>query len=228
MLNLFLHKYVWNICRWTLSNKHGPRLLPDFIIWVRRRMSYMYNIQTLLTLREHMGSPPMFWNCPCLFISEVFCVDFFSFFFVIALCFVPNVAPLCWVCLFPNVAPLCWVCLFPNVAPLCWVCLFPNVAPLCCLFVITRFPIHDFVTRLTWRVPLVEQDLLTLSEHLRLPPVFSGVRVARSFVLCVCFVDRCLSFCTVSFGNCVVCSSLIYGIWLPLWYLQALLVFSVS
>ena len=183
---------------------HGPRLLPDFIIWVRRRVSYMYNIQTLLTLREHMGSPPMFWNCPCLFISVVFCVDFFSFFFVIALCFVPN------------------------VAPLCWVCLFPNVAPLCCLFVITRFPIHDFVTRLTWRVPLVEQDLLTLSEHLRLPPVFSGVRVARSFVLCVCFVDRCLSFCTVSFGNCVVCSSLIYGIWLPLWYLQALLVFSVS
>ena len=194
MLNLFLHKYVWNICRWTLSNKHGPRLLPDFIIWVRRRVSYMYNIQTLLTLREHMGSPPMFWNCPCLFISVVFCVDLFSFFFVIALCFVPNVAPLCLVC----------------------------------LFVITRFPIHDFVTRLTWRVPLVEQDLLTLSEHLRLPPVFSGVRVARSFVLCVCFVDRCLSFCTVSFGNCVVCSSLIYGIWLALWYLQALLVFNVS
>ena len=79
MLNLFLHKYVWNICRWTLSNKHGPRLLPDFIIWVRRRVSYMYNIQTLLTLREHMGSPPMFWNCPCLFISVVFCVFFFFF-----------------------------------------------------------------------------------------------------------------------------------------------------
>jgi len=26
-------------------------------------------------------------------------------------------------------------------------------------------------------------------------PVFSGVRVTRSLVLCVCFVDRCLSFC---------------------------------
>jgi hypothetical protein len=25
-------------------------------------------------------------------------------------------------------------------------------------------------------------------------PVFSGVRVTRSLVLCVCFVDRCLSF----------------------------------
>jgi len=40
-------------------------------------------------------------------------------------------------------------------------------------------------------VPLVEQELLTLSEHLCPPPVFSGVRVFRSLVL---FVDRCLSF----------------------------------
>ena len=31
----------------------------------------------------------------------------------------------------------------------------------------------------------------TLSEHLSSPPAFSGVRVARSLVLCV---DRCLSF----------------------------------
>ena len=38
-------------------------------------------------------------------------------------------------------------------------------------------------------------------------PCFSEVRVARSLVLCVCFVDRCLSFCTFSFGHCVVCPS---------------------
>jgi hypothetical protein len=44
----------------------------------------------------------------------------------------------------------------------------------------------------------------------------------RSLVLCVCFVDRSLSFCVFSFGHCVVCSS-IYGFWLPLWYLQTLL-----
>ena len=37
----------------------------------------------------------------------------------------------------------------------------------------------------------MEQELLTLSEHLCPPPVFSGVRVSRSLVL---FVDRCLSF----------------------------------
>jgi len=54
-------------------------------------------------------------------------------------------------------------------------------------------------------------------------PVFSGVRVTWSLVLYVCFVDRCLSFCTFSFGHCVVCSSSIYGFWLSLWYLQTLL-----
>jgi hypothetical protein len=84
------------------------------------------------------------------------------------------------------------------------------------------------VTRLTRRVPLVEQELLTLPEHLSSPPVFSGVRVTRSLVLYVCFVDRCLSFCTFSFGHCVVCSSSIYGFWLPLWYLQTLLVICVT
>ena len=38
-------------------------------------------------------------------------------------------------------------------------------------------------------------------------PIFSGIRVTRSLVVCVCFVDRCLSFCTFCFGHCVVCSS---------------------
>jgi hypothetical protein len=53
------------------------------------------------------------------------------------------------------------------------------------------------VIRLTRRVSLVGQELLTLSEH-------RGVRVTRSSVLCVCFIDRCLSFCTFSFGHCVL------------------------
>jgi len=67
---------------------------------------------------------------------------------------------------------------------------------------------------LTRGVPLMEQELPTLPEHLCSPPVFSGVRVTRSLVLYVCFVYRCLSFCTFSFGHCVVCSSSIYGFWL--------------
>ena len=83
--------------------------------------------------------------------------------------------------------------------------------------------ITEFVPRLTRWLPLVEQELLTLPEHLSSLPVFSGVRVTRSLVLYVCFVDRCLSFCTFSFGHCVVCSSSIYRFSLPLWYLQTLL-----
>ena len=67
--------------------------------------------------------------------------------------------------------------------------------------------IIGFVIRLTRLVPLVEQELSVLSEHMSSSPVCSGVCVTRSLVLCVCFVDRCLSFCPFSFDHCVVCSS---------------------
>ena len=70
--------------------------------------------------------------------------------------------------------------------------------------------ITGFVTRLTRRVPLVEQELLILPEHLSSPPVFSAIRVARSLVWYVCFVDRRLSFCTFS-----LLSMLLYVL---LWY----------
>jgi hypothetical protein len=44
---------------------------------------------------------------------------------------------------------------------------------------------------------------------------------------CPCGIFKLfLSFCPFSFGHCVVCSSSIYGFWLPLWYLQTLLVLS--
>ena len=64
------------------------------------------------------------------------------------------------------------------------------------------------VTRLTRPVPLVEQEVLTLPEHPSSPSVLSGVRVSRSLVLCVCFVDRCLSF--VLFLFAIVLSVLRY------------------
>ena len=47
--------------------------------------------------------------------------------------------------------------------------------------------VTGFVTRLTWRVPLVRQELLILLEYLSSLPVFSGVHVSRSLVLCVLF-----------------------------------------
>jgi hypothetical protein len=92
---------------------------------------------------------------------------------------------------------------------------------------ISRFFPHSwlvttFVTLLTRRVPLVKQELCTLPEHLSSPLVFSGVLVTRFLVLCAFFLDRCLSFCPFSFDHCVVCTSSIYGFWLPLWYLQTL------
>ena len=36
----------------------------------------------------------------------------------------------------------------------------------------------------------------------------------------LCFVDHWLSFSLFSFGHCVVCTSSIYGFWLPVWYLH--------
>ena len=58
------------------------------------------------------------------------------------------------------------------------------------------WPITGFVIRSTRRVPLVEQEQLTFPEHQSSVPVFSAACVMRSLVLCVCFVDHCLSFCS--------------------------------
>ena len=44
-----------------------------------------------------------------------------------------------------------------------------------------------FVTRVTLRVPLVEQELLPHPKHLRSPPIFSVVCVTRSLVFSVLF-----------------------------------------
>ena len=67
------------------------------------------------------------------------------------------------------------------------------------------------------QVPLV----LPIAVHLSSLPVLSRVRVTRSLVLWVCFVDQ--TTCPFSLGHCVVCSS-ICEFWLHLWYLQTLLV----
>ena len=55
---------------------------------------------------------------------------------------------------------------------------------------------------------LVEQELFTRPEHLNSSPVFSGICATRSLVLCVCFVDRCLSFCPFLFA--IVLSVLLF------------------
>ena len=64
--------------------------------------------------------------------------------------------------------------------------------------------ITGFLTTLTRRYSLVVQELFNLPEHLSSPPIFSGVHVTRSVVLCVCFVDRCLYFCPFWVSHCVL------------------------
>jgi hypothetical protein len=75
------------------------------------------------------------------------------------------------------------------------------------------------------------QELLTILEHLSLPPVFSFLcSVCRSCLYfffwplcCLSFFDwRLLITSLVSFSHCVVCPSLIDVFWLPLWYLLAI------
>jgi hypothetical protein len=61
--------------------------------------------------------------------------------------------------------------------------------------------ITEFVTRLTRRVSPVEQELHTLPEHMSSPPIFSGVRVTKSLVLYVCFLDRICPFVLFLLAN---------------------------
>jgi hypothetical protein len=84
----------------------------------------------------------------------------------------------------------------------------------------TSWHITWFVTRLTRWVSLVEQELLTLPEHLSSSLVFSGVHVTRSIgfidrclsFIYVCFVDCCLSFCTFFFWS--LCCLFFFNIWI--------------
>jgi len=69
---------------------------------------------------------------------------------------------------------------------------------------------HGFVTRVTRQTPEFTGFFLWF---VLLDPQFSVS----------CFVDRCLSFCSFSFGHCVICLSSICRIWIPIWYLQTLL-----
>ena len=63
-----------------------------------------------------------------------------------------------------------------------------------CIYMINLFTTACITyIKLTRRVPPVEQKLLTLPKF---TTSFRWVRVTWSLVLCVCFVDRCLSFCT--------------------------------
>ena len=76
-----------------------------------------------------------------------------------------------------------------------------------------------------WRLPVLNTFNTVFGEcHLpsgapEFTPIFSRDRVTRSLVLCVCFVDRCLSFCT--FLCCLFFFDLrilITSLWYLLWF----------
>ena len=65
----------------------------------------------------------------------------------------------------------------------------------------------------TWEVPLVET--ITLSKHPSSSPVYSGVRVAQSLVLCVVLCRSLIVICPFSFGHCTIRPPfLVCGFWL--------------
>ena len=69
-----------------------------------------------------------------------------------------------------------------------------------------------FVTRVTRRVPHVEQELLSISQgNTSSLPLFVGFALLDVQFSVQCFIDRCLSFRPLSFGYCIVCLSSIYG-----------------
>ena len=86
--------------------------------------------------------------------------------------------------------------------------------------------ITGFVTRLTRRVLLVGQELLTISEHMSSPPVFSGIRSCYSVFSFMCKFCRSL-FVLLSYFFWPLCCLFFFDIRIlitSLWYLQTLLV----
>ena len=86
-----------------------------------------------------------------------------------------------------------------------------RISPQICSTCRKHIPVNS---RVTWRVSLVEHELLTLLGHLS-SPGFSRVVLPDILFSLWCFVDRCLSFYPFTFDHCVICPSSIYGLPLP-------------
>jgi hypothetical protein len=80
---------------------------------------------------------------------------------------------------------------------------------------------HRVVTKVTRRVPLVEQELISLPEHLSLHPAFSGVRLTRSIFGFMCNVLWIIVCPFLIWPLCCLCV-LWLGFAFPLWHLQTL------
>ena len=85
-----------------------------------------------------------------------------------------------------------------------------------------------FETKVTRRIPLVDQKLLTLLGQL-MSTFFVAFLLLNITFFYVVFVDQHLSFCPISLGHYIfVILWLIYVFWLPLWYLQTFIIWHVE
>jgi hypothetical protein len=69
-----------------------------------------------------------------------------------------------------------------------------------------NFSDSEYLSWLPWK-PAFATNILQHFPSFLMTTVLIGACVTRYLVLCVCFVDLCLSFCTFSIGYCVVWSS---------------------
>jgi hypothetical protein len=93
----------------------------------------------------------------------------------------------------------------------------PSRVTLICCFTLLLYHVKiitGFITRITQRLPHMEQKLLTLPKHLGSPPVFSEVHVARSLIFYIMLFDL-LSFSlwTVGWLSFFVLRLLITSLW---------------
>jgi hypothetical protein len=109
------------------------------------------------------------------------------------------------------------LCRFPCPIGPSFACMLCQSFPRSCL-------ITGFVIRVTRRFPLVEQELLILPEHLRYPKVFSGVRVARSLVLCGVFCRSMFILLSFFFWPLCFLSFFDLRLLITLWNLQTFLI----
>jgi len=130
-------------------------------IWITRRPSYK---QEPLTLREHLGLPPVFGGVRVANLLLVFCVVFFVL-FVFVLC--PR---------YPNVVVFSGT-IFHS---------FISINKLCLLSCRSTITVKTW--QLIWvtrRVSYKTQELLNRCEHLSWLPFFWRVRIAHHFRFCV-------------------------------------------
>ena len=75
-----------------------------------------------------------------------------------------------------------------------------------------------------WTLKIYSFNIIEMgSVKIRMQSWFQHHVILHNLISFMWMFSRSLSFCTFSFGHCVVCSSSIYAFWLPYWYLQTLL-----